>query len=130
MRKMVYYISIALSAVSGLLLLGLAGAADNASPIQWIIPRAVIALVCMVIFAGVAHITKMLKKEPREKSRGLFFCRLPSKFLQQLDELNLQIAAKFCIERLHQHYHILPFLRGSVARIDIACCNLAGHGLP
>lgn len=58
MRKLIYYIAIAISAVSGFILLGLAGAADNGSPTEWTIPHAVVALVCMVIFAGVAHITK------------------------------------------------------------------------
>lgn len=62
MRKLIYYIAIVLSAVSGLLLLGLAGAADNGSPMQWTIPRTVVALVCMVIFAGVAHIVKVRRK--------------------------------------------------------------------
>lgn len=62
MRKLVYILAIALSAVSGFILLGLAGAADNGSPMQWTIPRAVIALACMVIFAGVAHIAKIRRK--------------------------------------------------------------------
>lgn len=62
MKKLIYILAIVLSAVSGLLLLGLAGAADNGSPMQWTIPRAVAALVCMVIFAGVAHITKIMRK--------------------------------------------------------------------
>jgi len=58
---------------------------------------------------------KRLRKEPREKSRGLFFFHLPSKFSQWLDGPNFQIAANFCLERLHSHYHILPFLRGFAA---------------
>lgn len=62
MYKLIYYIAIALSTVSGLILLGLAGAADNGKPMQWIIPRSVIALVCMVVFAGVAHVTKLRRK--------------------------------------------------------------------
>lgn len=62
MQKLIYISAIALSAVSGFLLLGLAGAADNGSPMQWTIPRAVVALVCMVIFAGVAHIAKIRRK--------------------------------------------------------------------
>lgn len=62
MRKLIYYIAIAISAASGLILLGLAGATDNGSPTEWTIPRAVVALVCMVIFAGVAHIAKIRRK--------------------------------------------------------------------
>jgi len=62
MRKFIFIVFAVLSAVSGLLLLGLAGAADNGSPMQWIIPRAVIALVCMVVFAGVAHVAKVRRK--------------------------------------------------------------------
>lgn len=62
MCKLIHYISIALSAVSGFLLLGLAGAADNGSPMQWIIPRAVIAFAFMAVFAGVAHVTKVRRK--------------------------------------------------------------------
>lgn len=58
MNQLIYIFSVILSAVSGLLLLGLAGAADNGAPLQWIVPRAVIAGVCMAIFAGVAHIAK------------------------------------------------------------------------
>lgn len=62
MKKLIYISAIVLSAASGFLLLGLAGAADNGAAMQWTIPRAVIALVCMVIFAGVAHITKIRRK--------------------------------------------------------------------
>lgn len=62
MKKLVYILTIVISAVSGFILMGLAGAADNGSPMQWTIPRAVIALVCMVIFAGVAHIAKVRRK--------------------------------------------------------------------
>lgn len=62
MKQFIYIFFVALSAVFGLLLLGLAGAADNGSPMQWIIPRAVAALVCMVILAGVAHIVKVRRK--------------------------------------------------------------------
>lgn len=62
MKKLIYILAIALSAVSGLILLGLAGAADNGATMQWIIPRAAAALVCMVIFAGVAHIAKVRRK--------------------------------------------------------------------
>lgn len=62
MCKMIHHLAITLFAVSGLILLGLAGAADTGSPIQWIIPRAVVALVCMMIFAGVAHVIKVRRK--------------------------------------------------------------------
>ena len=58
MNQLIYIFSTVLSAASGLILLGLAGAADSGAPLQWIIPRAVIAGVCMIIFAGVAHIAK------------------------------------------------------------------------
>ena len=58
MNQLIYIFSVVLSAASGLILLGLAGAADSGAPLQWIIPRAVIAGVCMIIFAGVAHIAK------------------------------------------------------------------------
>ena len=58
MNQLIYIFSTVLSAASGLILLGLAGAADSGAPMQWIISRAVVALVCMVIFAGVAHIAK------------------------------------------------------------------------
>lgn len=63
MCKLIYYIAIILSTVSGFLLLGLAGATDNGDPMQWIVPRAVVALVCMVVFAGVAHVAKPGKIE-------------------------------------------------------------------
>ena len=58
MIQIIYIFSVILSTASGFILLGLAGAADNGAPMQWIIPRAVIAGVCMIIFAGVAHIAK------------------------------------------------------------------------
>lgn len=58
MRKFIYIFSVILSAASGFILLGLSGAADNGAPMQWIMPRAIIAGVCMIIFAGVAHIAK------------------------------------------------------------------------
>lgn len=62
MKKLIYISAIVLSAVSGFVLLGLAGAADNGSPMQWTIPRAVAALVCMAVFAGVSHVTKVRRK--------------------------------------------------------------------
>lgn len=62
MNKLFYIFSVALSAASGFILLGLAGAADNGAPLQWIILRAVVALACMVVFAGVAHVTKVRRK--------------------------------------------------------------------
>ena len=58
MNQLIYIFSVVLSAASGFILLGLAGAADNGAPMQWIMPRAIIAGVCMIIFAGVAHIAK------------------------------------------------------------------------
>ena len=58
MDQLIYIFSVVLSAASGFILLGIAGAADNGAPMQWIIPRAVIAGVCMIIFSGVAHIAK------------------------------------------------------------------------
>ena len=58
MNKLFYIFSVVLSTASGFVLLGLAGAADNGAPMQWIVPRAIIAGVCMIIFAGVAHIAK------------------------------------------------------------------------
>ena len=58
MNQLIHIFSVVLSAVSGFILLGLAGAADNGAPMQWIIPRAIVAGVCMAIFAGVAHIAK------------------------------------------------------------------------
>lgn len=58
MNQLTYIFSVVLSTASGLILLGLAGAADNGAPMQWIIPRAIVAGVCMIIFAGVAHIAK------------------------------------------------------------------------
>ena len=58
MKRLIYIFFIVLSAASGLILLGLAGAADNGAPMQWITPRAIVAGVCMIIFAGVAHIAK------------------------------------------------------------------------
>ena len=58
MNQLIYIFSVVLSAVSGFILLGLAGAADSGVPMQWIVPRAIIAGVCMAIFAGVAHIAK------------------------------------------------------------------------
>lgn len=58
MRQFIYIFSTVLSAVSGFILLGLAGAADSGASMQWIIPRAIVTGVCMIIFAGVAHIVK------------------------------------------------------------------------
>lgn len=58
MNQSIYIFSVVLSAVSGFILLGLAGAADNGAPMQWIIPRAIVSVICMIIFAGVAHIAK------------------------------------------------------------------------
>lgn len=58
MNQLIYIFSIVLSAASGFVLLGLAGAADNGAPMQWGMPRAIIAGVCMIIFSGVAHIAK------------------------------------------------------------------------
>lgn len=58
MKQLIYIFSVILSAASGFVLLGLAGAADNGAPMQWIIPRTIVAGVCMTIFAGVAHIAK------------------------------------------------------------------------
>lgn len=58
MNQTIYIFSAFLSAASGLILLGIAGAADNGAPMQWIMPRAIIAGVCMIIFSGVAHIAK------------------------------------------------------------------------
>lgn len=58
MNQLIYIFSVVLSAVSGFILLGLAGAADSGASMQWIIPRAIVAGVCMIIFAGVAHIAK------------------------------------------------------------------------
>ena len=58
MNQLIYIFSVVLSASSGFILLGLAGAADNGASMQWIIPRAIVTGVCMIIFAGVAHIAK------------------------------------------------------------------------
>ena len=58
MNQLIYIFSVVLSAASGFILLGLAGAADSGAPMQWIIPRAIDAGVCMIIFACVAHIAK------------------------------------------------------------------------
>ena len=58
MNQLIYIFSVILSTASGFILLGLAGAADNGAPMQWISPRAVIAGVCMIILEGVAHIAK------------------------------------------------------------------------
>ena len=58
MNQLIHIFSVVLPVVSGFILLGLAGAADNGAPMQWIIPRAIGAGVCMAIFAGVAHIAK------------------------------------------------------------------------
>ena len=58
MNQLIYIFSAVLSAASGFILLGLAGAADNGASMQWIIPRAIGAGVCMIIFSGVAHIAK------------------------------------------------------------------------
>ena len=58
MNQLIHIFPVVLSAVSGFIMLGLAGAADNGAPMQWIIPRAIVAGVCMIIFAGVAHIAK------------------------------------------------------------------------
>lgn len=40
---------------------------------------------------------KQLRKEPREKSRGLFFCRIASKFHQRLDALNSKSSPIFAL---------------------------------
>lgn len=58
MRKLIYYIAIALSPVSGLLLLGLAGASDTGAPMTDILPRAVLYLGCFVLFSVLSHAAK------------------------------------------------------------------------
>ena len=58
MSKFIHYTAIAGGVASLILLLGLAGASDTGAPMQWIIPRAIGAGVCMIIFEGVAHIAK------------------------------------------------------------------------
>ena len=58
MSKFIHYAAIVGGVVSLVLLFGVAGASDIGAPMQWIIPRAIIAGVCMIIFAGVAHIAK------------------------------------------------------------------------
>ena len=58
MEKFIHYAAIFGAVASFVLLLGLAGASDTGAPMQWIIPRAVIVGVCMIIFEGVAHIAK------------------------------------------------------------------------
>ena len=58
MAKFIYYAAIVGAVSSLVLLFGVAGASDTGASMQWIIPRAVIADVCMIIFAGVAHIAK------------------------------------------------------------------------
>lgn len=58
MAKFIHYAAIVGCVASFVLLLGLAGASDTGAPMQWIMPRAIIAGVCMIIFAGVAHIAK------------------------------------------------------------------------
>lgn len=58
MRKFIYYVAIVGAVVSLIFLFGVAGASDTGAPMQWIMPRAIIAGVCMIIFACVAHIAK------------------------------------------------------------------------
>ena len=58
MVKFIHYAAIIGAIASFVLLFGVAGASDTGAPMQWIIPRAVIAGVCMIIFEGVAHIAK------------------------------------------------------------------------
>lgn len=58
MAKFIYYAAIVGSVASFVLLLGLAGASDTGASMQWIIPRAIVAVVCMILFASVAHIAK------------------------------------------------------------------------
>ena len=58
MSKFIHYAAIVGAVASFVLLFGVAGASDTGAPMQWIIPRAVIAGVCMIILEGVAHIAK------------------------------------------------------------------------
>ena len=58
MAKFIHYAAIVGAVASLVLLFGVAGASDTGAPIQCIIPRAIGAGVCMIIFAGVAHIAK------------------------------------------------------------------------
>ena len=58
MVKFIHYTAIVGGVASFVLLFGVAGASDTGAPMQWIMPRAIIAGVCMIIFAGVAHIAK------------------------------------------------------------------------
>ena len=58
MAKFMHYAAIVGGVASLVLLFGVAGASDTGASMQWIIPRAVIVGVCMIIFAGVAHIAK------------------------------------------------------------------------
>ena len=58
MAKFIHYAAIVGAVSSLVLLFGVAGASDTGAQMQWIIPRAVIAGVCMIIFEGVAHIAK------------------------------------------------------------------------
>lgn len=58
MAKFIHYAAVVVAVASLILLFGVAGASDTGAPMQWIMPRAIIAGVCMIIFAGVAHIAK------------------------------------------------------------------------
>ena len=58
MAKFIHSAAIVGGVASLILLLGVAGASDTGASMQWIIPRAIGAGVCMIIFAGVAHIAK------------------------------------------------------------------------
>ena len=58
MTKFIHYAAIVWAVSSLILLFGVAGASDTGAPMQWIMPRAIIAGVCMIIFAGVTHIAK------------------------------------------------------------------------
>ena len=58
MAKFIHYAAIVGAVASLVLLFGVAGASDTGAHMQWIIPRAIGAGVCMIIFAGGAQIAK------------------------------------------------------------------------
>lgn len=58
MNQLIYIFSIVLSAASGFILLGLAGASDTGAPMADILPRAMLCLVCFGICSVLSHAAK------------------------------------------------------------------------
>lgn len=76
---------------------------------------------------------KQLRKEPREKSRGLFFCRIAYKFHQRLDALNSKSSPIFALSariRITISSHFCGALRlDSMPRLAISRVWITGASI-